>query len=127
MSNYTRGDWGLMHDGPVRDDYWEPWRAHGETASGGLTIGSDGHTEPICRVSGYLHNVQANARLIIAAPKLLRALQDFVDYYDQVGIGECLAGQDDADAGDEFDGDERFNVRQARAALAAAQLTGAAT
>ena len=62
---------------------------------------------------------QANVRLIAAAPDLLCALQSFVDYYDQAGIGDCLPGQDDEDDG--FNGDEKFNVRLARAAIAKAK------
>jgi hypothetical protein len=49
--------------------------------------------------------------------QLLAALKSFVDYYDQAGIGPCDEGQDDEDCGDCFDGDERFNVRQGRAAI----------
>jgi len=55
-----------------------------------------------------------------AAAPLVDALQDFLGYYDEAGIGDCLAGHDDDDHDDEgFDGDERFNVRHARQALAA--------
>lgn len=54
----------------------------------------------------------ANAELAQAR----EALKDFVDYYDQAGIGECPEGNDDR-PDDEFDGDERFNVRKGRKAL----------
>lgn len=54
---------------------------------------------------------------------LLCALKSFVDYYDQAGIGDCKEGEDDIedDVFVVFDGDERFNVRQGRAAIAEAQ------
>lgn len=43
------------------------------------------------------------------------ALRAFVDYYDQAGIGDALETDDDEGL---FDGDEKFNVRQGREALA---------
>ena len=43
--------------------------------SPGLTIGSIHHTEPICRVFGYLLPVVTNARLISAAPDMEKALE----------------------------------------------------
>lgn len=64
-----------MNDGPIRGRKpWEPWTAYME-AGAGLTIASPTNTEPICRVSGYLQPVVANARLIAAAPALLAALE----------------------------------------------------
>lgn len=63
----------------------------------------------------------ANTRLIAASKKLLHALEAFVDYYTQAGIGDCTeADEEEADNGDRddgFDGDEIFNVRQGRAAI----------
>jgi hypothetical protein len=61
------------------------------------------------------------ARLREENKRLAHALKQFVDYYDQAGIGDCEEGHDDDDDDDCFDGDERFNVRHARAALRTAQ------
>lgn len=65
---------------------------------------------------------RANAEFIALAANshdgLLQACKAFVDYYTQAGIGDCQEGHDDDDCGDDFDGDERFNVRTARAAIA---------
>ena len=55
--------------------------------------------------------------LVIAAPALAEALGNFVDYYTQAGIGACEEGHDDDEDEAPFSGDERYNVRQARAAL----------
>jgi len=71
--------------------------------------------------------VESWTRIILAAIReaaapLVDALREFVDYYDQAGIGDCLAGHDDDDDDDHderFDGDARYNVRHARQALAA--------
>ena len=71
-------------------------------------------------------DADANAAFIVRAVNshetLLAALRSFVDYYDQAGIGDCSDPEND-DNDDHFDGDERFNVRQALAAIAAAQET----
>lgn len=63
----------------------------------------------------------ADARLIAAAPDLLAALHSFVGYYEQAGIGPCEDGHDDDDDRGPFSGDERYNVREARAAIAKAE------
>ena len=65
--------------------------------------------------------LEANARLIAAAPDLLAALHSFVGYYEQAGIGPCEDGHDDDDDRGPFSGDERYNVREARAAIAKAE------
>ncbi len=75
MSKHTPGPWGPMAS--LSDDEtiaWTPIQGKLEAAPG-LTIGSPHHTEPICRVSGYLQPVVANARLIAAAPEMLEALE----------------------------------------------------
>ena len=70
-TKHTPGPWGPM--GPVD----KPWELNQGTleAAPGITIGSVTHTEPICRVSGYLQPLEANARLIAAAPELLEACE----------------------------------------------------
>lgn len=50
-----------------------------------------------------------------AIAALRHALQAFVDYYEQAGIGD--AKETDCDEG-RFDNDERFNVRWGRKVLA---------
>ena len=81
----TPGPWYPMLDGPRIDrKEWEPWLALMEAAPG-LTIGSVGHTEPICRVSGYLRPVEANARFIAAAPDLLAACKEALAWFAVYG------------------------------------------
>ena len=64
--------WLPMLDGPdPKRDLWEPWQVFGEPEAGGLTIGSVGHTEPLCRVSAYLRPAAYHARLICAVPQFL--------------------------------------------------------
>jgi len=61
----------------------------------------------------------ANAALIAAAPDLRYALQAFVDYCAQAGIGDPTEA-DEYEGVNGFDGDAVFNYRQAVAALAKA-------
>jgi hypothetical protein len=69
-------------------------------------------------INTLFEEVRANTLLIAAAPDLLTALEAFVDYYDQAGITTDHVA-DDEDS--QFDGDEKFNVRQARVAIARAR------
>ena len=72
---YTQGPWGPMGNPYLTpEELWTPSKGALEV-SPGLTIGSIHHTEPICRVFGYLLPVVTNARLISAAPELLAALE----------------------------------------------------
>jgi len=57
-------------------------------------------------------------RLAKAAEKLLAACEAFVGYYEQAGISDDSIADDDDD---QFSGDEKFNVRLARRAIALAR------
>lgn len=72
-----------------------------------------------------IDEAEANARLIAAAPDLRYALQAFVDYFEQAGIGSDLKPEDEENGVRGFDGDTVFNVRQAKAAIAKARGTSA--
>jgi hypothetical protein len=72
-------------------------------------------------IRGEKEEREANAALIAAAPDLLYAIQAFVDYFEQAGIGSNLTGADEEDGVNGFDGDTVFNVRQAKAAIAKAE------
>ena len=75
MPEPTKGPWAPMGNPHLMpEELWTPNRGALEV-SPGLTIGSIHHTEPICRVFGYLLPVVANARLISAAPDMLEALE----------------------------------------------------
>ena len=71
---YTQGPWGPYGNYSTPEELWTPNKGVMEV-SPGLTIGSIHHTEPICRVFGYLLPVVTNAHLIAAAPDLLEALE----------------------------------------------------
>jgi len=91
---------------------------------GSWIIEADQRSIGIARVARQCSDEQAgaNALLLAAAPALAEALRNFVDYYTQAGIGGCADGHDDDDDDGPFSGDERYNVRHARAALAAAGI-----
>jgi hypothetical protein len=59
-----------------------------------------------------------NQRLRERAGRLASALREFVDYYDQAGMPHDLTAEHEADPPGRFDGDEVFNVRMGRKALA---------
>jgi hypothetical protein len=67
------------------------------------------------RAIAYVYSGAEDALLIAAAPSLRYALQAFVDYYEQAGMSDDDVPDDDDP---NFDGDEKFNVRQARTVLA---------
>lgn len=66
MAASMRGLLSPMGDGPYPRRIWEPWQAGIEPAPGGITLGTDDHTEMFCRVSGYLRPVEENARRMCA-------------------------------------------------------------
>ena len=76
LAKISKWPWGIMADGPYGDG--KPWKAHMESAEG-LTIGSSYHTEPIARLSGYLHPVEANADFFIHAPQWLSEAADEIE------------------------------------------------
>lgn len=79
--DHTPGPWGLYGSK-------EPTRGFAEAAPS-LSVGSVEHTEPICRVHGYLHDVEANAALIAAAPDLLEACKAALENIERYGSGYC--------------------------------------
>ena len=80
---YTQGPWGPYGNPYLTpEELWNPTRGITEI-SPGLTIGSIHHTEPICRVFGYLLPVVTNARLISAAPEMLEALEGLIHDFDR--------------------------------------------
>lgn len=88
---FTPGPWGPMNDGPdLQRAPWTPWQA-GLEAAPGLTIASPENTEPICRVSGCLQPVVANAQLIAVAPDLYEVAELVVARYGFDPVDEfCL-------------------------------------
>ena len=78
--DFQPGPWGPMGDPRFPERLWLPTQGSMEAAPG-LTIGTVHHTEPICRVSGYLQPVVENAHLIAAAPEMYAALILVDDYF----------------------------------------------
>lgn len=72
--SHTPKPWAFMNDAVLR-------KAAFQEAAPGITIASPANSEPICRVSGYLHPLEANARLITAAPDLLKACKDAIEEF----------------------------------------------
>jgi hypothetical protein len=118
----------------------EPWRIAGDTSIGPQGIGiMSADDEAVAVVLGPIvrpidERTREDARRIVASVNAMRgiptealetgviaelreALQSFVDYYTQAGIGDCEPGDED-DCLDSFDGDEMYNVREGRKALA---------
>lgn len=79
---YTEGPWNLYGSK-------EPTRGDLEAAPS-LSIGSVHHTEPICRVHGYLHDVEANAALIAGAPTLLEACKSALESCEHFGLSASI-------------------------------------
>ena len=83
MNKFTLGQWTI--EGP---------RQGSLGAALGISIFSVDHTEPICRVWGYLHDVEANAQLIAAAPDMLEALEK-IGFYPALSPLDPLSALDD--------------------------------
>ena len=83
MSEHTPGPWDAFG---APGDQWIPKQGSLEAAPG-LSIGSAHHTEPICRVNGYLLPLESNARLITAAPEMLAALEAYLKDFACVEAG----------------------------------------
>ena len=104
---YTPGPWGPMGNPYLTpEELWTPNRSTMEV-SPGLTIGSIHHTEPICRVFGYLLPVVTNARLIAAAPDLVLVVDKLLSF--ALGLGYSTV--------DEF----QVMTEEARSAIAKAR------
>jgi len=84
----TKGTWG-PYGSP--DKRWEPTRGSMEAAPG-LTIGSTDNTEPICRVSGYLQPLEANADFICTAVNYHERLVEQVRALEWSGVVELYGG-----------------------------------
>ena len=73
MKLHTPPPWYVMQDAQcMRAAFGEP--------SPGLTIASMSNSEPICRVYGYLQPLEANARLIVAAPSMYETLRVLLNW-----------------------------------------------
>ena len=105
---YTPGPWGPYGNNPYQtpEELWTPNRGIMEV-SPGLTMGSIHHTEPICRVFGYLLPVVTNARLIAAAPDLVLVVDKLLSF--ALGLGYSTV--------DEF----QVMTEEARSAIAKAR------
>ena len=62
----TKGVLQPMGDCELGKRVWEPYRKGGECEPGGVSLGTNDHTEGFCRVSGYLRNAAYNARRLCA-------------------------------------------------------------
>ena len=112
---YTPGAWDPMGNPYFTpEELWTPSRGALEV-SPGLTIGSIHHTEPICRVFGYLLPVVANARLISASPDTLESLIEVLP------IAEGLLIQDCSESGEDMSPEEAAKFERAHKAIAKAK------
>ena len=62
----TKGIIVPMGDGPLGHRVWEPYPKYMENQPGGVTLGTNDHTESFCRVSGYLRDARINSRRLCA-------------------------------------------------------------
>jgi len=77
----TEGPWGRYGNIIPGEHEIKPRQGSLEAAPS-LSIGSVAHTEPICRVHGYLHPVEANSDFIATARNKWDALLDVVEEVD---------------------------------------------
>ena len=112
---YTQGPWAPMGNPYLTpEELWTPSKGALEV-SPGLTMGSIHHTEPICRVFGYLLPVVANARLIAASPDTLESLIEVLP------IAEGLLIRDCSESGEDMSPEEAAKFKRAHKAIAKAK------
>jgi hypothetical protein len=112
IKSHTPGPWFYREEKITNQEHAGPYQDGDITIAGVCTVWRGTGTHSKCA-----DETRANGLLLAAAPDLLAALQAFVDYYGQAGIGAAL----EDDGNDGFDGDEKFNVRLARAAITRAK------
>ena len=112
---YTLGPWG-PYGNPYQtpEELWTPNKGIMEV-SPGLTMGSIHHTEPLCRVFGYLLPVVANAHLIAAAPDTLESLIEVLP------IAEGLLIRDCSESGEDMSPEDAAKFERAHKAIAKAR------
>ena len=112
---YTPGHWGPMGNPYLTpEELWTPSKG-GMDALPGLTIGSIHHTEPICRVFGWLLPVVANARLISASPDTLESLIEVLPIAERLLIRDC------SESGEDMSPEEAAKFERAHKAIAKAK------
>ena len=112
---YTLGPWGPYGNPYLTpEELWTPTKGGMETVPG-LTIGSIRHTEPICRVFGWLLPVRANAQLISASPDTLESLIEILPIAEGLLIREC------SESGEDMSPEEAAKFERAHKAIAKAK------
>ena len=92
---YTPRPWGPMGNPYLTpEELWIPSKGALEVTPG-LTIGSIHHTEPICRVFGWLLPAVANAHVISASPDTLESLIEVLPIAEGLLIRDCSESGED--------------------------------